>query len=294
MTKGVLLSRADTHYDDVREERYNFPRNYLSRIREMVGDLIVYYEPKKGGGYGAYVALARITSVDQDLAKADHYYARIADYLEFDQPVPLRRGDRVPYESSLQTETDQIGGYVQSAVRRIPDDEFNAILKSGFGQLLTPAPDAPPTGFGDEPAEFLRPLIEQLVTRPFREAAFSRRVKSAYEATCAFTGLNMRNGGGRSEVEAAHIKPVAGGHTGSDSVRNGLALSRTVHWMFDRGLLSVDSDFRILKARGLVPEPVSRLLNPSGVITLPDNAREHPHSAFLKYHRDKIFKEAQN
>jgi len=38
-------------------------------------------------------------------------------------------------------------------------------------------------------------------------------------------------------------------HRGPDSVRNGIALSGTVHWMFDRGLLSIDDDYAMLVAR---------------------------------------------
>ena len=60
------------------------------------------------------------------------------------------------------------------------------------------------------------------------------------------TGLRIINGGGRSEVQAAHIRPVAS--SGPDSVRNGLALSGTAHWMFDRGLLSIGDDYSILIA----------------------------------------------
>jgi putative restriction endonuclease len=102
----------------------------------------------------------------------------------------------------------------------------------------------------------------------------------------------MRNGGGRSEVDAAHIKPVGDGHDGPDSVRNGLALSKTIHRMFDRGLLSIDSDGKILRAEKLVPEPVKRLLHPSGYALFPEQAREKPHPAFLEYHRDRIFKDS--
>jgi len=103
----------------------------------------------------------------------------------------------------------------------------------------------------------------------------------------------MRNGGGRTEVDAAHIKPVGDGHDGPDSVRNGLALSKTVHWMFDRGLLSVDSDYKILMAKSLVPGPIRRLLLPTGQIEIPKNASERPHEAFLEYHRDNIFKDSK-
>jgi putative restriction endonuclease len=41
------------------------------------------------------------------------------------------------------------------------------------------------------------------------------------------TGLRIFNGSGRAEVQAAHIRPVA--DNGPDSVRNGLALSSTIH-----------------------------------------------------------------
>ena len=70
-----------------------------------------------------------------------------------------------------------------------------------------------------------------------RDAAFARVVQAAYGATCADTGLKIIKGGGRAEVQAAHIRPVK--DKGPDSVRNGIALSATAHWMFDRGLISL-------------------------------------------------------
>jgi putative restriction endonuclease len=112
--------------------------------------------------------------------------------------------------------------------------------------------------------EFQRPLIERVVTRPFREAAFAGSVKAAYDDTCAFTGLKIINGGGRSEVQAAHVRPVAS--AGPDSLRNGIALCGTFHWMFDRGLISVADDHQLLLAKGHVPEAASRLLNPDRVL----------------------------
>jgi putative restriction endonuclease len=196
------------------------------------------------------------------------------------------------YESSLTTADGRVSGYMQSAARLISDEDFDAIIMAGFGQLLSDVSEKQP-GFAESQAPFVRPIMERLVAKPFREAAFASRVKRAYDTTCAFTGLNMRNGGGRSEVEAAHIRPVGDGHSGPDAVRNGLALSRTVHWMFDRGILSIDSDNKILKAKGLVPEPVLRLLNPNGEILLPQSERERPHQAFLEYHRNRIFKDSR-
>ena len=113
-------------------------------------------------------------------------------------------------------------------------------------------------------------------------------VRAAYSNRCAITGLRLINGGGRPEVQAAHIQPVAS--KGPDSVRNGLALSGTVHWMFDRGLISIGDDYKILVAKDHVPDDAIRLLNRSGVINLPTDLTLHPNSYFLKFHRDQVFK----
>ena len=44
------------------------------------------------------------------------------------------------------------------------------------------------------------------------------------------TGLRIVNGGGRPEVQAAHIRAEEA--DGPDALRNGVALSGTAHWMF--------------------------------------------------------------
>ena len=46
------------------------------------------------------------------------------------------------------------------------------------------------------------------------------------------------------EDEAAHIRPVE--HNGPDIISNGIALSGTAHWMFDRGLVGYQTIFRSL------------------------------------------------
>jgi putative restriction endonuclease len=77
---------------------------------------------------------------------------------------------------------------------------------------------------------------------------------------------------------------------GPDSVRNGLALSGTVHWLFDRGLLSIADDFRILIAKRQVPDQVLRLLNSDGMAISPQKSSLRPHPHYLKFHRENIFK----
>jgi putative restriction endonuclease len=181
------------------------------------------------------------------------------------------------------------------AVRPITDAEFDQIVRAGFEPVLASlsAMEAMPNalnfpGVAEEPETFDRPVVEQFTSRPFRDAAFSEAVKSAYHHTCAITGLKIINGGGRAEVQAAHIRPVA--ESGPDSLRNGLALCGTVHWMFDRGLLSLGDDYTILIAESRIPQPVLRLINSDGMLRLPARPEFRPHSRFLRYHREKVFR----
>lgn len=139
-------------------------------------------------------------------------------------------------------------------------------------------------GLNDPPFEFERPIIEQLTARRFRDAAFARQVKAAYENRCAVTGLRILNGGGRPEVQAAHIRAV--GDNGPDAVRNGLALSGTAHWMFDRGLIGVSDDYRILVARNALPKEARKLIRSK--LILPQNPRARPHPRYLKHHRTRF------
>ena len=169
------------------------------------------------------------------------------------------------------------------AVRPISDNEYGLILSSASSDLLLSiTADTPASlqGFADEQALIERPVVERVTNRPFRDAAFSSAVRSAYDNTCAITGLKIINGGGRPEVQAAHIRPVA--ESGPDSVRNGLALCSTVHWMFDRGLLSLDDDLTILVAEGRVPDTVNRLINPGRKLRDPMRLEFRPHPQFLQ------------
>ena len=296
--KGVFLTKVEPAYDDLPERRYHFPRTYLRQAEATIGDWIVYYEPRrvaasgsKSGGRQAYFAAAKVVGIRRDPAREDHFYADVTDYLEFDRAVPFREAGQY-YETALQREDGGTSkGAFGRAVRTMPNVEFDAILAAGFAPLLGDVRSAEaltPHGFEDEPATFQHPMVERLTVRPFREAAFAVAVKRAYGDTCAFTGLKIINGGGRAEAQAAHIRPVAA--DGPDSVRNGLALSGTVHWMFDRGLVSVDDDLSILVAANRLPDAATRLLLPERRMLAPSRSEWRPHVQFLRYHRDQVFK----
>ena len=294
MTKLVLLHKADSIYEDEPDTVYDFPKAYLKAMQEAVGDWVIYYEPVKAGPRG-YFAVAKIERIIPKPQCEGRYLALIApsSFLPFDREVP-RLVDGRPLEQALVGPDGgpKAGGAQQLAVRRLPDADFAAIVQRGLPQDLIEQEekryDTYQDRFDEGAATFERPVIERLISRPYRDVAFRRKVREAYDYRCALSGLRLRNGGGRPEVQAAHIRPVE--RHGSDSVRNGLALSGTLHWMFDRGLISVAEDHSILISRNKVPYDVAdRLIRQPARLLLPRDERHWPHPENLRWHRENVF-----
>ena len=295
MANAVLTMSIGSVYDDLPEVRYHFPRTYLYQVQAAEGDWIVYYEPRRsqGGGRQAYFAMAKLMRIVRDPDRDDHFYAYMDGYQDFYSPVPFQEGGHYRESGLKKVDGTTNKGAFGRAVRPLPQDEFVGIVQAGFSRGLEPWEAIDAQRAGDQVQEEIipysdRPMIEQWVSRPFREVAFRHKVRQAYQNTCAFSGLRLINGGGRPEVQAAHIQPVAS--KGPDSVRNGLALTGTLHWLFDRGLLAVAGDGSILVSPQGVPDDLSRLIRPERRIIVPELLDQRPHTAFLAWHREHVFK----
>lgn len=294
----VFMLRPDSVYDDSPAEQYQFPKQYLGRAQKSVHDWIVYLEPRRVPNSRGYYAIARVEDIVRERSTDELYLAKIeaGSYLEFANVVPFNDGHG-PIERGLLNENGRLSGRAQSAVRPISSADYLRILDKGLGQFDPVLPrldlDANLGGLSDaaEPFEYEsdRQRINQFVSRPVRDRQFRRIVLRAYQERCAFTGLRFINGGGRAEVDAAHIRPVE--HNGPDMLQNGIALSGTAHWMFDRGLISLSNDHEILISRQVNdPESVRSFINKSGRALLPENQTDWPNPRYLRWHRENCFK----
>jgi putative restriction endonuclease len=298
MAFGVFIHRSDSIYEDSPAERYQFPSQYLARVEACIGDWIIYYEPRKAQESRGYFAIAKVQRVIPDPSISDMYIAIIeaGSYLDFVNPVPFRDAEGL-LERGLLNEQGKISGRAQSAVRPISPADFNRITELGLAEeiALLPRIDTPSAfpGLQEEQSVFQleqeRSRVAYLNSRIVRDRIFRRIVLRAYDARCAITSLKLINGSGRAEVEAAHIKPVEA--NGPDIVSNGLALSGTTHWMFDRGLISIADDHEILISRHVNDTAgVRAMLNKTGRILTPARAVDQPHPHFLRWHRENRFK----
>ena len=182
-------------------------------------------------------------------------------------------------------------------MRPISPTDFARIVTLGLGEhddLLPRIGEAPLQDLEETQAPFIyeqeRVRVERLTSRVLRDRVFRRLVLDAYDRRCAITGLKLINGRGRAEVEAAHIRPVEA--NGPDSLHNGIALSGTAHWMFDRGLISLADDLEILISRHVNDqEGVRAMVNRTGRALAPNRLSQRPHPRFLGWHRDNCFKQ---
>jgi putative restriction endonuclease len=296
--KGVFDTKPQSGYDDEIAYRYHFPPQYRAIAEQLVGGWIVYREPRRNDGRQAYVAVARVLRVDPDPIQPGHSYAVMVDYRPFDRPVPFSSNGRYA-EAPLRAIADpsRVGAFLRGkSIRPLSEEDFATIARSGLRETLSPD-NAVRLELDEEHADFetlslvQAPIEEQerrieqiLLNRKIRDASFRQQVCEAYDSRCAVTGLRIINGWGRAEVQAAHIWPVAEG--GPDVVQNGIALSGTAHWLFDRHLISLTDDYELLISHNRVPQELQGLFaRQRDRIHLPSNAALWPHSAYIARHR---------
>lgn len=308
--KAIFKVRSDDNQRHCHEQRFLFSKRYLGLVEQTVGDWIIYQQPRLARGKIAlseagYFATARVAGIHPADQEANSYWALFDDYLQFPEPVAfsdvqpregLRSVYRVYRESDMRESDGSLNASLaQKSVRLIQPHEYDALLTAGFGTLGISTDDLSVragetaggalTGFEEPlPTRSRRPVTEN---RYVRDIAFQQMVNRTYGHRCAFTGLQIKANPSSYECDAVHCIPVKS--NGPDSIRNGFSLSKTIHWMFDYGLLSLSDDYAVLVRREGIPREIERLLNPGRLMALPDETSVRPHPRFVRWHRENIF-----
>ncbi len=120
-----------------------------------------------------------------------------------------------------------------------------------------------------------------------REARFRLTVVPAYNYTCALTQYRLVTVDSGSIVDAAHIHQFADSQ--NNDPRNGIALCKNAHWMFDEGLWSLDDEYRVLVATKRFdefgPEALLLSLKANTRLLLPADRNYWPDKTHLTWHR---------
>ncbi len=124
-----------------------------------------------------------------------------------------------------------------------------------------------------------------------RGGLFKKLVPKVYNSTCCITGMRLESSFGHNFIDACHIIPFSITH--DDKVNNGLALCPNLHRAFDRGLITIDTDYCVLVSNHIIENkdhPYNlKQLNGKG-IRLPGNKLYFPDRGNLEWHSQNVFK----
>lgn len=171
-------------------------------------------------------------------------------------------------------------GFRDAARRTILLNHFSGAIRHSLAALLG-------IDISDESFPDFASKSKSLEPARKREARFAFEVLPAYDFTCALTGYRMVADNGTTILDAAHIHSFSKG--GPCTVQNGLALSKTAHWLFDRGFWSLSDDLHILVKKDVFYETggSNLLLKPKDGMKLEKTpALNHrPDPNYLAWHR---------
>ena len=304
----VLTSKADSPYADT-PSSYEYParyRRFFEPLETAEPMIAIIYEPRSGGrGRMAYVGWAALHGTPSRSPRTTEagrplWVVRYVDRMqEFPNPVP-RDYLGEPVERWLR-ETPVANRNILSSgasVRWLEESEGQLILELGYaGQLGAGVYSDAPESQGEV---LVAERSKRLVEAAARDSRFRRTVMSAYQFRCAVTGLSIGDvpeGRFTRLLDAAHIRPV--GDHGSDSVGNGIAMTPTVHRLFDAGLITVrwtDDQLRLATSPLLSPDMIQSVdrgtnlrLDPGMPLILPGNRSLWPSPEQVRYHQHEVF-----
>ncbi|MEQ8907982.1 MAG: HNH endonuclease [Vicingaceae bacterium] len=120
-----------------------------------------------------------------------------------------------------------------------------------------------------------------------RSGAFKRMITQNYNDRCAISGMKLTATTNISMLDACHIVPFAESY--DDTPSNGIALTPTLHRAFDRGLISISEDYKVLLNDNFKEDTSSpyNLTQFGGLsISLPYSKKYYPSQENLRFHRE--------
>lgn len=133
-------------------------------------------------------------------------------------------------------------------------------------------------------AKYLSHTPDEILAARTTDQMFRDLVIAAYDRKCALTDVAIWVGG-FTNLEAAHIHPSS--HGGGNLPSNGIALSRDLHWAFDKGGFTVGKDGCVIVHPKVAASELGGLLGKR--IRSPMDPFYAPRECFLEYHRTNVF-----
>ncbi len=178
--------------------------------------------------------------------------------------------EREKIRKTLLVQYFQQSSYDQTSIRK-ERVEYLEQLELDFltGQAASP------------PVKYLR-----LVETEARSVIFKTEVPKKYGFTCAISNHRLTAVSDIQMIDACHIRPWS--KTKDDAIQNGITLTPTLHRAFDRFLISIDEEYRVVVSKSFTEDVTSpfNMRQFSGKrIILPEKPEWYPSQEALAWHR---------
>ena len=124
-----------------------------------------------------------------------------------------------------------------------------------------------------------------------RGSLFKREVPKIYNYTCCISDMKIDAITNATMIDACHIVPFSESY--NDTITNGIAASLNLHRAFDRGLITIDTNYKVR---------ISKVFNENNSnyglkqfegkeISLPSYEKYYPLMDNFAWHRERIYKQ---
>lgn len=168
-------------------------------------------------------------------------------------------------------------------------DEFNADWEklSFESEALRIEMSGPPQTVDEELIFPEGKTREAIVRTRVNQGFFRAAVLAAYDSKCCITGICVGD-----LLFASHIVPWSKDTKNRTNPRNGLCLNAIHDRAFDRGLMTITSDYKVMispQIRSISGPGIDSLIHKYDQVKINVPPRFAPEKTFLEYHQDVIF-----
>lgn len=147
-----------------------------------------------------------------------------------------------------------------------------------------------------DPSEEYRVEIKKLLEQNneeeifLRGSLFKREITRIYKNTCSISGMKIDATIQVSMIDACHIVPFCVSY--DDTVTNGIALCPNLHRAFDRGLIAIAENYKVVVSNAFREDESNYSIRAYNgkQISLPKMKSYYPLRENFAWHRNNMFK----
>jgi putative restriction endonuclease len=123
-----------------------------------------------------------------------------------------------------------------------------------------------------------------------RGSLFKREIPKIYNNTCCISGMKIDATINVSMIDACHIVPFSISY--DDTITNGIALCPNLHRAFDRGLIAIDENYKVIVSNNFREDGTNYSIGAfeGKEIQLPKMKSYYPLKENFGWHRENVFK----